>query len=198
MVASATDATTKPGAGRPRKATQRATLLGYVAGRLRRRADDNDYLHGVLGLDQAASTVRHVANPRRWKAELHGERFGAGAPKTPNPPLFREWLLVDEQELDLFIELAVIDTGDEDPAAIFQGLREIEGVRQVLSSEGGRAVFAVLIYDTPSERRRIRARLRDVKRPTAYFEIDQETFDPAVATWEELARKAASEGVSAE
>jgi hypothetical protein len=164
----------RPSDGKTAKASSRTALFAHIAARLDLRQRDSDSSF--------------------FKNELHvniNEKAGRDAAKASRRSL-KKWVLVREADLDLDVSLLRFKAGERTSDEIFEVLEEVSGIRQLLQIASTGEVLAVAVFDGARARRELRAVIRErLQIRPQWDEIEQETFDPALRTWRELARKAA-------
>jgi hypothetical protein len=107
--------------------------------------------------------------------------------------IFREWLLIDEQRLDLDVGLVRFTGSGRRQSELLTALRHLPGIRQVIETAYKRDVLAITVTAGAAQRRNLRARLEELATELYWDEVVFETHEPAVDTWRELARQAAAD-----
>lgn len=164
----------RPSDGKTAKAESRTALFAHIAARLDLRQRDSD--SGFFKHDLRVNV---------------NEKAGRDAAKAVGHRL-RKWLLVREPDLDLDVSLLRFSPGERATDEIFEVLEDLAGVRQLFQLASTGEVLAIVIFDGARARRELRAVIRERLhiRPQ-WEEVERETFDPALKTWRELARKVA-------
>lgn len=170
----------RPPDGKVAKGGSRTALFAYVAARLalNPRKQDSEFFRRELQVDVHEKAGRDAA---------------AAAPSS-----LRKWLLVREVDLDLDVSVLRFSPGERSSEQIVEALESISGVRQIIQLATSGEVLAIVIFDGAQARRELRAVLQErlQMRPN-WDEVERETFQPALRTWQDLARKAAEdEGLS--
>ncbi|HWA54409.1 MAG TPA: hypothetical protein VG816_09585 [Solirubrobacterales bacterium] len=166
----------RPTDGKIAKAGSRSALFAHVAARLHLRLQkrDSSFFKDELGVNINEKAGRDAAAP--LKSSL------------------RKWVLVREPDLDLDVSLLRFRPGERSPEEIFEALEALSGVRQLLQIASTGEVLAIVIFDGARARRELRAVIQErIQIRPQWDEIERETFDPALRTWRELARKVASD-----
>jgi hypothetical protein len=190
----------RPPDGKVARGESRTALLAHVAASLHgvpnARYDEFFQRHGVtVGASGAltAASARTHQNPSKGQ---RGPRPAKGKPRRetrPSNPALREWLLAEEDRLDLDVALVRADDPTNEVCA---RLEQVVGVRQVLSTvgeRGERETMAVLIFDGVRDRRRLQREVRAIAPQALWREVESESFLPARNTWIALMQSAAAE-----
>ena len=86
------------------------------------------------------------------------------------------------------------EPGTRSSEEIFEILGDLSGVRQLLQVGSTGEILAVVVFDGARARRELRAVIQErLQMRPQWDEIEQETFEPALRTWRELARKVAGD-----
>jgi hypothetical protein len=166
----------RPPDGKVPKAGSRTALFAHIAARLAltQRKRDSSFFKTTLQVDVSEKAGRDAAT-------------AAGS-------ALRKWLLVREADLDLDVSLLRFTPGERSSEEIVATLEGVSGVRQIIQLATSGEVLAVVVFDGAKARRDLRAVLQErLQVRPRWDEVESETFGPAQRTWQDLARKVASE-----
>jgi hypothetical protein len=164
----------RPADGKIAKAGSRSALFAHIAARLaqQQRKGDSRFFREVLRINVHEKAGRDAA--------------------TASGSSLRKWMLVREPDLDLDVSLLRFRPGSRSPEEIYETLGQLSGVRQLLRIGTSGEILAVVVFDGARMRRELRAVIQErLQLRPQWEEIEQETFQPALRTWRDLARKAA-------
>lgn len=147
-------------------------------------ANEIDDFRAKLGLDVGRAAVEHATSKHPVMRV------------TGTAAAVRKWTLVDERRLGVFpamLELAprAVEPAADDARRLYAAAQAVCGVRQLLLPESRHVVWAVVLYDGPSDADRIRGELEALGNIQRWDVIRAETWEPAAATWSHLARERA-------
>ncbi len=179
--------------GKVNKDVSRTALYAYIAARLHgvRTADqDRFFREGLRVLVGQKSAARAATRTRGSSRSTEGGERTATRRARRKPP-FRDWVLVDENRLGF--ELAVVRFPGQGgrQKELVKALKKVVGVRQIIETEESGDVLAILIFAGLEQRRDLRARLEELSERFFWENVLSETHEPALVTWQELARTAA-------
>lgn len=179
--------------GKVNKDESRTALYAYIAARLYgvRTADQDRFFHDALRVlvgqksaARAATRARGSSRSRRTAEPTAAQR---GKRKRP----FRDWLLVDENQLGFELAVVRFRGGGRRQRELVRALKKLVGVRQIIETEESGDVLAILMFAGLEQRRDLRARLEELSDRFFWENVLSETHEPALGTWRELARRTA-------
>lgn len=185
--------------GRPREGAKRKDrsvtgVRAYIAARLAGQFDQ-DFLTADLGVALSVSAVSRASGELHWRPPNYKPRGrAAGGPPPPSGTALRDWLVVRTAELQLSLGLVTFPvSGANAQRELYRALLAVLGVvHLVRAGDGpGRRVVALVVTDGADDRRRLRAELDEFADAWEWSEVDDETVEPAIATWRHLALAAA-------
>ena len=188
----------RPRVGKVRKDESETAVRAYVASRLAARPDQA-FLTEDLRVALNTTAVRRAGGARHWRPPGYKPPGRVApshaAPHQPaSPKAFRDWLAVDGVTLNLGVGLVTIAVASgRSQRDVYRRLCLLAGVVHVFAAGDGtdRRVFAVVLTDGESDRRRLRAELDELADDWRWDDVDQETVEPALGTWIHLVRQAA-------
>jgi hypothetical protein len=145
--------------------------------------------------------ARLVLSPRKKDSEFFREELEVAVHEKAGrdaaaaaPSSLRKWLLVQEGDFDLDVSLLRFVPGERSSEQIVEALESISGVRQIIQLATSGEVLAVVVFDGAKARRDLRAVLQErLQMRPQWDEVEGETFQPALRTWQDLARKVAED-----
>jgi hypothetical protein len=186
----------RPADGKANKDRVCTTLFAYVTSRLE-GGRGTRYYKRDLRVSLNETVVATSGNARRWKPGVADPATAGWAGLLRgSTPLFRPWLLVDEEALGVYRAVVHFRV---DRLAAFDALqarlRRTVGVSEVHPCEDGETVFAVVLWREPADKRRLTEYFRRelaLGRQPRWYAIQSSTY-PAAPTWRQLTRAAADD-----
>lgn len=184
----------RPLEGAKRKDHSVTGVRAYIAARLAGQLDQG-FLTADLGVALSVSAVFRASRELHWRPPNYKPRGrAAGGPPRPSGTALRDWLAVRTAELQLSLGLVTFPvSGASAQRELYRALQAVLGVvHLVRAGDGpGRRVVALVVTDGDDDRRRLRAELDEFADDWEWSEVDDETVEPAIATWRNLALAAA-------
>jgi hypothetical protein len=140
--------------------------------------------------------------PANVRSSLPPADRGPDDPPSPRAPSLREWLAIDYAALNISLALVTLRSKKEGRVLrAYAALRDIPGVVHAIllvPGEKGTVGMAIVAWDGEADSRRLRGRLNELDATWSLQAIDEQTVEPAEATWRHLTLVAATaEGLRA-
>jgi hypothetical protein len=174
----------------------RAYRLAWVAARLHSVSKPHfarftaERLRAELSWEQARLATRPLRERSSWRGRQGRPPANPMPGASPERPVLREWLAVEEPEFGLLRVLYRLPNDGLPRPALLAALAGLPGMRQLREVEGDREVLAVALVEDMGGAAALRARIED-HAPGGAVRMDMvsyETHEPARRTWIELAR----------
>jgi hypothetical protein len=143
------------------------------------------------GLPTASlSSFERAVGPVRAESPLKGQRGRPGQRLPKKAPAMWEWLLVDEEALDVRKMVYRLPNDGRPQADLIAGVRRSEGVRQILETGSDRELIVVALVADEKAARALRGRLERLApgRSVRMDAVEYEDHQPSVRTWRALAK----------
>ncbi|HAL27646.1 MAG TPA: hypothetical protein DCP25_13065 [Chloroflexi bacterium] len=177
------------------QSNSRTALFAYIAARLHGcpvRGHDA-FFSDELGVIASRTGAEKAARPYRDVSERKLPRGTAAVGPTRREPVLRDWLLIDEQRLDLETVLLRFPGDGRRQSDLLAMLNHLPGIRQVIETASRREVVAIAVFRDAQTKRRLRAALEEVAEHIIWEEVLTESHEPALRTWQVLTRAEAAD-----